>query len=149
MMGNECLIGLTYEQAKRVMENAPVKVEVVAQRKKESPSQSPKMSSSVLTADTPPPDNAGSKEGSMSNIFASSLQHSPETDRRLFESYSSSSNVTGGGVGGTGTMSLAFQNENLSVSMNDQSFRQTLGTFVFCVCVHMHATYSDLHVIVH
>ena len=61
MVGEHCLIGMTHQEAKKILETAPSSVEIVAQRK-QSPKQIPKSSIPEIHSDTPPTkSHSGSK----------------------------------------------------------------------------------------
>ena len=57
MIGEVCLIGMNYQDAKHTIEQAPESVEIVVQRK-ESPKQSPTASTVEIHAIVHPPDQS-------------------------------------------------------------------------------------------
>ena len=80
MVGEHCLIGMTHQEARKILETAPSSVEIVAQRK-QSPKQTPKSSILEIHSDTPTKSRSGSEaEADLPN--AASVNSLNNTDHK-------------------------------------------------------------------
>ena len=84
MVGDQCLIGKTHQEAKKILETAPSSVEIVAQRK-QSPKQVPKSSIPELHSNTATKSHSGS-EADLPNAPSANSLSSMDKDKPVAES---------------------------------------------------------------